>query len=200
MERCTARLAIVTLFFLIVSRADAQPVVPAGFDDQTIASVGSPTGLAFTPDGRLLITTQPGLATPGSYVEWSFHAETGRAYRLWLRGRAHLNDPASDTAWVQFSGTVSSGRAMYRIGTTSAIQWSLSDCATCSPSGWGWQDTASGAALGPLLYFATTGPQTIRIQVRDDGLSIDQIVLSPQNYVNVPPGATKNDTTILPKP
>ena len=29
------------------------------------------------------------------------------------------------------------------------------------------------------MYFATTGPQTIRIQRREDGISIDQIVLSP---------------------
>ncbi|HBL30227.1 MAG TPA: hypothetical protein DD490_25625, partial [Acidobacteria bacterium] len=35
-------------------------VVPAGFADTLVASVGSPTALAFTPDGRLLITTQGG--------------------------------------------------------------------------------------------------------------------------------------------
>lgn len=34
--------------------------VPAGFTDTLVASVGAPTALAFTPDGRLLIATQPG--------------------------------------------------------------------------------------------------------------------------------------------
>lgn len=34
--------------------------LPAGFADTLVASVASPTALAFTPDGRLLITTQPG--------------------------------------------------------------------------------------------------------------------------------------------
>ena len=34
--------------------------VPPNFEDVAIASVGAPTGLAFTPDGRLLITTQTG--------------------------------------------------------------------------------------------------------------------------------------------
>jgi glucose/arabinose dehydrogenase len=34
--------------------------LPPGFTDELVASVGSPTALAFTPDGRLLITTQPG--------------------------------------------------------------------------------------------------------------------------------------------
>jgi glucose/arabinose dehydrogenase len=34
--------------------------VPSGFSDTLVTSVGAPTALAFTPDGRLLITTQPG--------------------------------------------------------------------------------------------------------------------------------------------
>jgi glucose/arabinose dehydrogenase len=153
-----------------------------------------------TPDGTVP-RQNTALVSPPNRAEWSFHAEAGRAYRLWIRGRAELNDPASDTAWIQFSGTVtSSGTPIYRIGTTAAIHWNLSDCATCSPSGWGWQDNVAGTTLGPLLYFALTGPQTVRMQVRDDGLSIDQIVLSPQTYLNVSPGATKNDTTIVPKP
>src|SRR5688572_25982998 len=38
----------------------AAPPVPPNFEDVAIASVGAPTALAFTPDGRLLITTQPG--------------------------------------------------------------------------------------------------------------------------------------------
>src|SRR5215210_7732548 len=35
--------------------------VPAGFTDALVATLGSPTALAFTPDGRLLITTQAGV-------------------------------------------------------------------------------------------------------------------------------------------
>jgi glucose/arabinose dehydrogenase/PKD repeat protein len=34
--------------------------LPSGFTDAVVATIASPTGLAFTPDGRLLITTQPG--------------------------------------------------------------------------------------------------------------------------------------------
>jgi hypothetical protein len=41
-------------------RGHKQPAVPAGFADEAVASVGSPTALAFTPDGRLLINSQPG--------------------------------------------------------------------------------------------------------------------------------------------
>jgi hypothetical protein len=49
------------------------------------------------------------------------------------------------------------------------------------------------------IYFATGGTQTIRVQVREDGLSIDQITLSAGAYLAVAPGAAKNDTTILPR-
>lgn len=34
--------------------------LPANFADEIVASVPAPTALAFTPDGRMLITTQPG--------------------------------------------------------------------------------------------------------------------------------------------
>jgi hypothetical protein len=37
----------------------------------------------------------------------------------------------------------------------------------------------------------------MRIQQREDGLSIDQIVLSPDTYLSASPGPTKHDRTIL---
>ena len=75
----------------------------------------------------------------------------------------------------------------------------LEDCSDCGISGWKWQDNGYGAGvLGPVIRFSTTGTQTIRVQTREDGLSIDQIVLSPSTYLNDAPGALTNDTTILP--
>jgi hypothetical protein len=51
-----------------------------------------------------------------------------------------------------------------------------------------WQDNGYGRdVLGPALYFATTGRQTMRVQTREDGLSIDQIILSPTTYSAAPP-------------
>jgi hypothetical protein len=49
------------------------------------------------------------------------------------------------------------------------------------------------------VYFSTTGPQTLRVQACEDGIAIDQIVLSPAAYLSVPPGPPKNDTHILPR-
>ena len=57
--------SLVIVSFVIVALVGAamtaSAVVPPNFVDELVASVGSPTALAFTPDGRLLITTQQGL-------------------------------------------------------------------------------------------------------------------------------------------
>ena len=138
-------------------------------------------------------------ATPANYFEMTFHAEARRGYRLWLRGRADSNNWANDSVFVQFSDAVTSGgMPTWRIGTTSAAEVNLEDCSGCGLAAWGWQDNGWGAGvLGPLVYFATTGPQTLRVQTREDGLAIDQIVLSHTAFVDRAPGLLKNDTVIL---
>ena len=141
------------------------------------------------------------LASPTDYFQMTFNATAGVDYRLWIRGRAQNDFWGNDSVFIQFSDSVnSSGAAVFRIGTTSAAEMNLEDCSGCGLSGWGWQDNGWGVGvLGPLIRFATTGTHTIRIQVREDGLSIDQIVLSSQTFKNTAPGRLKNDTTILPK-
>ena len=136
-------------------------------------------------------------ASPANYFEMSFSAEAGRPYRLWIRGRADANHYSNDSAFVQFSGSVTSGGSpIWRIGTTSATEVSIEDCNGCGVSNWGWQDNGWGG-FGTPVYFAATGTQRIRIQQREDGLSIDQIVLSPATYFSTRPGALHNDSTIL---
>ena len=141
------------------------------------------------------------LANPGTYVEMTFTAEAGRPYRLWIRGKAERNAWSNDSVHVQFSGAVTaSGAPVFRIRSTDATEFNLESCSGCGLSDWGWEDNGWGTGvLGPLLYFATTGPQVIRIQPREDGLSIDQIVLSPERYLTTAPGPAKNDRTILTK-
>ena len=50
------------------------------------------------------------------------------------------------------------------------------------------------------VTFAKGGRHTIRVQVREDGAQIDQIVLSPSRYLTSPPGGVKDDATIVAKP
>src|SRR5215211_1564319 len=45
---------------LATEKLDAATTLPSGFEDQLLASTVKPTALAFTPDGRMLIATQPG--------------------------------------------------------------------------------------------------------------------------------------------
>jgi phosphatidylserine/phosphatidylglycerophosphate/cardiolipin synthase-like enzyme len=146
-----------------------------------------------------LAKIKPALANPPDYFEMTFNAVGGIPYRLWMRGRADNDYWGNDSAHVQFSGSVTSnGAATYRINTTSSAEYNLEDANGAGLSGWGWQDNGWGVGvLGPLVYFEETGQQRIRVQTREDGLSIDQIVLSPDRYLNSAPGALKNDTTIL---
>jgi len=141
------------------------------------------------------------VANPTHYIELTFHAEAGYPYHLWIRGKADQNNWANDSVFVQFDGTVTGvgGGPAYRIGTTSGLAWNLEECSACGLSGWGWEDTGWGAVnqIGPDIFFATTGTQRMRIQAREDGVSLDQIVLSAGDYFRARPGSAKNDTTIL---
>jgi hypothetical protein len=146
-------------------------------------------------------TIDPPLANPEHYVELTVNVLPDTNYRLWLRLKGASNSGYSDSVWVQTTDTVDgNGAPVYRLDTTSATRVNLQDCSGCTISGWGWQDNGYGTnVLGPVLRFATGGVQTLRIQAREDGVSIDQIVLSPTTYLNRSPGALKNDTTILQK-
>ena len=192
------------------SRCSAPPPPPAG---EVVLYAGSSTTKAGTwfvqadttaAGGRYMAQLDAGApklaaasASPANYFELSFNAVAGVPYRLWLRGRAQNDTWTNDSAFVQFSNSVNaSGTAMWRIGTTDATVVSLEDCSGCGEQGWGWQDNGYGV-FGPVVYFATTGPQRVRVQTREDGYGIDQIVLSPAKYLSASPGQQRNDTTIL---
>ncbi|CAN5422588.1 hypothetical protein BH23ACI1_BH23ACI1_11250 [soil metagenome] len=137
-------------------------------------------------------------ANPTSYVEATFRAAAGVPYRLWVRMRAANDAWANDSIFVQFSGTVSSsGAAVTRIGTTGAQSVILEEGHGAGLSGWGWADADYGG-LAPPIYFNQDGVQTIRIQQREDGLRIDQIVISAAAHFSAAPGSLKNDNTMVP--
>jgi hypothetical protein len=146
-------------------------------------------------DGVPKVTTPA--ANPAHYFEMTFNAQAGVGYRLWMRGKAAADFYGNDSAYVQFDKSVdSSAIAKFRIGTTSATTYVLESCDACGVQGWGWEDNGWNG-LGELIYFATSGTQTLRVQSREDGLGIDQIVLSPSQFLTSAPGPQKNDTTIL---
>jgi acid phosphatase len=141
------------------------------------------------------------LPGPANYFEMTFNADAGKGYRLWIRGKAEKNHYGNDSVYFQFSQSVTAtGSPIYRIGTTSATAFVVEDCSGCALSGWGWNDNGYGAGvLGDLIYFEKSGQQTVRVQGREDGIYIDQIVLSSERHLTGAPGALRSDSTILPR-
>jgi PKD repeat protein len=136
-------------------------------------------------------------SAPANYFEVSFDAAAQAPYRLWIRMKAAGNSYSNDSIYVQFDdSTDSSGNAQYRLGTTSAVAVVLEEGSGGGISGWGWNDGSYGSVAAPI-YFANAGHHRIRIQQREDGTSIDQIVLSADAYMDAAPGPSTNDTQIV---
>jgi endonuclease/exonuclease/phosphatase family metal-dependent hydrolase len=179
----------------VVLYASQAPVKVGNWTTVSDSTAAGGVRLANSDKGASKIATAA--SSPSSYVEFSFFANAGQPYRVWMRGKAAGDSPYNDSVHIQFSGSINfSGTAVYRIGTTSSTEYNLEDCLACGVQGWGWQDNGWGI-LGPTIFFQSTGTQTIRIQPREDGLSLDQIVISSSTYLYTPPGAGKNDSVIL---
>jgi hypothetical protein len=177
-------------------------IPPAGVagDWTRITDASAAGGAALQNPDRSRAKIAPALIAPPNAFEASFQAMAGVPYHLWIRMRAQSNSAANDSVHVQFSDAVDSvGNPVARIGTATSYEPVLQDGPEGStPQGWGWTDNGWGA-LGPHVYFAATGTHTIRVQQREDGAIIDQIVLSPDTFIMAPPGPHTNDATILPE-
>jgi hypothetical protein len=101
--------------------------------------------------------------------------------------------------FVRFDGATDvHGNPVYRLDTTSALIVNLEECSGCGLSGRGWEDDAWGAKdrTSAIVLRFPSGVGSIRIQTREDGVSVDQIVLSARTYRTARPGAAKNDTVM----
>jgi hypothetical protein len=133
-----------------------------------------------------------------NYFDVTFTPQSGVAYHIWLRLRATNDSYQNDSVFLQFSSaTDKTGSPLPKPGTSGAQVVSLEEGSSAGVSGWGWNDSNYGA-LAANVYF-NAGTQTLRILQREDGVRIDQIVISSQKYLTARPGTTKNDATILPQ-
>ena len=183
---------------IVLWTAQTPPSGIVGTAWQLLADTSAAGGSGlWNPDGAQP-KIAPALATPGSYVEMTFNATAGIPYHLWVRLRAQNNSFSNDSVHVQFNDSLdASGKATMRFGSTSSAEVVLQNGSTGSADqGWGWADNGWGV-LGVHVRFATTGVHTLRIQQREDGPIVDQIVLSPNTYLTTPPGPRQNDGTIL---
>ena len=153
---------------------------------------------AYDPDAG-----RPKAPTPQSFdnfVTLRFSADSTLIYKLWVRLKADGDYWGNDSIWLSFNGWMGYGGATDRAGNP--VSWlpiNLEECLHCGVAGWGWEDDGWGAINrnGRLLRFPAGGWQEIVIARREDGVSIDQIVLSAEKYLTTRPGAARNDTTIL---
>lgn len=140
------------------------------------------------------------LAAPADTFDLTVNADSNTPYHVWVRMRAGADSKWNDSAWLQFSDAVSaSGAALYPIGSTSALLLNLEACSGCGVSGWGWVDGAYWLAQTAVVRFSSSGAHTLRVQTREDGVQIDQVVLSASSWMMTPPGQASNDATILPR-
>jgi hypothetical protein len=176
------------------------------------ADVPSPRGWTLVADssaagGSKLATSDAGwsstaapLESPTQYFDVTFNARANTRYRVWLRLQARNASKWNDSVFVQFSGAVTAGGTpLYRIGTASGLMINMATCADCPPAGWGWQNRAYWLGDTGEVWFGTTGTHRLRVQVREDGAAIDQIVISSSLYLDRAPGPAVNDTTIVGK-
>jgi hypothetical protein len=178
---------------VVLHAGDAKKVVGAY---QVVADATAADGVALYNTDSSAKAVGSAVAAPASYAEFQFYAEAGRAYHLWMRGRAQNNNTANDSAFVQFSNVTAAS-----IGSKSSLGYQLED-GKSGVANWGWQDdgiASRGGVFGTSVVFTQSGLQTIRLQPRENGLWIDQIVLSPDKYLVASPGALKNDVTIVAK-
>jgi hypothetical protein len=193
---------------VVADSASASTIVIYGSDVPDAALRGmwskgsdatSPNGVKLqTPDTGVLYADSP-LAAPIHYFDVTITPLADTPYTIWLRLKARGNKHFNDAVWVQFSNARVNGAPVYAINTTSGLLVNLASTATAaSLRKWGWENGAYWLSQPTTLTFPG-GPQTLRIQVREDGVEIDQIVLSPTTYLKVAPGGRTDDHTIVPK-
>jgi subtilisin family serine protease len=167
----------------------------------TAADAASPFSTKLVTSNNGVSNANAPLAAPADYIDVGFSADAGIPYTIWFRLKALNNDKFNDAIWAQFSDAMVSGSPVYPLNSTSGLMVNLATDATASSlNNWGWVHSAYWLNQATTVTFATSGVHTLRIQVREDGVQLDQIVLSPGRYKSSPPGPPTNDSTIVAKP
>lgn len=196
---------VLSLFALSAVSAGAQEVVLHSTDVATIKGNWTRVSDSSAASSQMMSSKDNGWSTtslpkssPADYFEASFTAQAWVKYRIWVRARATNNSKWNESVWLQFGDSLdASGDAAYRIGTANGLLFNLESCSGCGVSGWGWTGGAYWISENSQVQFASAGTKKIRVQTREDGVQIDQIVLSASKYLGSRPGAEKSDSTRL---
>jgi len=190
----------------LASHATAQDIVLRASDFTNIHGNWALGSDASAADGHYLGSNDNGSsstnappAPPADYFEAVFDAPADTPFHLWVRLRASNDSKYNDSVWVQYSDALSGdGQAIYGLGGDTALVVNLARCSGCDVSAWGWQDGAYWLSQTSTVRFAASGTHRLRVQAREDGVQIDQVVLSRSQYLFQSPGAFTDDTAIVP--
>jgi len=150
---------------------------------RAVPSATSPNQIMLaTPDEDFATPDAP-LSSPTNYFEVEFDTPQSLLYTLWVRLRATDDARWNDSIWVQFSdGAVwPTDAPAYPIGSTDGLLVNLESCKRCGVAGWGFQNRAWWLNQSPVIELPA-GHHTIRIQTREDGVQVDNIILSPSRF------------------
>jgi endonuclease/exonuclease/phosphatase family metal-dependent hydrolase len=204
---CSRLIATICCLLVMTAAASAQDIVLYSSDVSAIHGNWARTDSWSGAGTRRMTSADYGWAAadaahanPTNYFEATFTAQANTDYRVWLRLRAAGDSKWNDSVWVQFSDSVnSSGGSLYRIGSSSGLLVNLEPCSNCGVAGWGWSGGAWWVNQATTVRFATAGTKTVRVQIREDGVDVDQIVLSASTWRHSAPGSATHDSTILPQ-
>lgn len=183
----------------IVSGAPADENVRYASDASNINGHWSRTADSTAANGEALYNPDasvPKTSAPGpDFFEIALTVRAGVPYHVWFRMRADADLYTNDSLWVQITNAVTCGTTT-AVGAFTII---LEEGGSAGEAGWGWNDNGYGGA-GPHVCFTTDGPQTMRVSQREDGIRVDQFVVSDAMFLTTRPGLAKNDSTIVQKP
>ena len=114
-------------------------------------------------------------------------------YKLWIRLKADANYWGNDSVWVQFSGATdlagtprSKSEPILRLRSISRSAWVAASPGGAGKTTGGVRSTRTACCCAFLR--TDRDPQSIVIQTREDGVSIDPIVLSAATYLDAEAG------------
>ena len=181
---------------IVIYASDAAAVSGLTLAEDATAANG--TKITSTDSGRQWLDAPPAPNT-APYAMFAFDVPANGTYRLWLRLKGQANSKWNESVWVQFSNATRNGAPVYRFGSNDGLLVNLENCSACGISGWGWQDNSWWLNQSSLVTLSE-GMQALYVTLREDGVELDQIVLSREDYLTAPPGPVKSDDKIVAKP
>ena len=145
-----------------------------------------------SPGGRLVGTPNTGdeLDPPPEndpHVTFMVPVRAGVPYRCWIHMKvgAPKGKSQANMFWVQFSDAVDeANREVFRPRTESYLT-----ARGPTREGWAWVgcDLEDSSPSESLVRFRKSGEVTVRLQAGQEGVGFDQLVLSPERFLEQPP-------------